>query len=190
MMLCMRLALCLLALAWLNACSPTLNWREVRPEGTALRLLLPCKPDKAEKAVPLGGQNTRLRMQGCQADGATFAIAVARLEKPVEKPVEKPAADPALILAQWQSLALSNMGAPPVPASAVPLKIQGLQNPSAGLVAPLRIRTTGKRADGTTVVGEMVFFADGGEVFQAVVYGSVISSEMGDTFFGSLAFDR
>ena len=33
----------------LAACNPVFNWREVRPEGTALSLLLPCKPDKAEK---------------------------------------------------------------------------------------------------------------------------------------------
>jgi len=44
-----RLAAVLMtAMALLAACSPTLNWREVRPEGTRLALLLPCKPDKAQ----------------------------------------------------------------------------------------------------------------------------------------------
>ena len=36
-----------------------------------------CKPDKAEKVVPLGGRPTPLRLLGCDAGGATFAVAVA-----------------------------------------------------------------------------------------------------------------
>ncbi len=35
------------ACLFLGACNPSLNWREVRPDNTALSLLLPCKPDKA-----------------------------------------------------------------------------------------------------------------------------------------------
>ena len=68
----------LLALA---ACSPAFNWREVRPENTRLSLLLPCKPDKAQKVVPLGGKPTVLSMLGCEAEGMTFAVAVARSEE-------------------------------------------------------------------------------------------------------------
>ena len=66
----------LVALLSLAACSPTFNWREVRPEGTRLNLLLPCKPDKAQKVVPLGGRATSLSMLGCDAGDATFAVAV------------------------------------------------------------------------------------------------------------------
>ena len=67
----------LAALLALAACSPAFNWREVRPENTRFSLLLPCKPDKAQKVVPLGGQATTLSMLGCDADGVTFAVAVA-----------------------------------------------------------------------------------------------------------------
>ena len=55
----------------LAGCSPAFNWREVRPENTRLQVLLPCKPDKAQKVVPLGGQATTLSMLGCDAGGAT-----------------------------------------------------------------------------------------------------------------------
>ena len=72
----------LAAVLALAACSPALNWREVRPANTSLSLLLPCKPDKAEKIVPLGGQPTTLAMLGCDAAGATFAVAVADLGDP------------------------------------------------------------------------------------------------------------
>ena len=81
----------------LLACSPTLNWREVRPEGVSLTMLLPCKPDRASKAVPLGGHPIRLSMTGCEAGGALFALAVAEVADPGQA---------AQVLAQWQSLTL------------------------------------------------------------------------------------
>ena len=95
------LAAALLALA---ACSPTFNWREVRPDGTALSLLLPCKPDKAERSVPLGGKPTELLMLGCDAGDATFAVAVADIGD---------ASRAETVLAQWQALTLANMKAGP-----------------------------------------------------------------------------
>ena len=166
----------------LAGCSPALNWREVRPEASSLRLLLPCKPDRAEKSVPLGGQPALLRLMGCDADGATFAVAVATLALPN-------GANSANLLAQWQSLSLANMGAPAQPAGALPLKIQGWK-PVAGMTTPQRIRALGKRADGTPVAGEMAFFAQGSEVFQVVVYASKLTPEMADTFFDSLVFEQ
>lgn len=170
------------AVVALAGCSPALNWREVRPEATSLRLLLPCKPDRAEKSVPLGGQPTLLRLMGCDADGATFAVAVATLALPN-------GTNSANILAQWQSLSLANMGAPSQPSSALPLKIQGWQA-VVGMPGPQRIRALGKRADGTPVSGEMAFFAQGREVFQVVVYAAKLTPEMGDTFFDSLVFEQ
>ncbi len=89
-------------MALLTACNPTLNWREVRPEGTRLALLLPCKPDKAQKTVPLGGPATPISMLGCDAGGATFAVAVVQLG-------DARHAGPALAL--WQSGTLASMKA-------------------------------------------------------------------------------
>ena len=94
------LALCVT----LPACSPTFNWREVRPDNTRLSLLLPCQPDKAQKIVPLGGSATALAMLGCDAGGATFAVAVADIGD---------AARAGPVLAQWQALTLANMKARP-----------------------------------------------------------------------------
>lgn len=56
-----------LLLLLLAACNPVFNWREVRPDNTALTLLLPCKPDKAQRSVPLGGRPTELAMLACDA---------------------------------------------------------------------------------------------------------------------------
>ncbi len=163
----------LAALMPLAACSPVFNWREVRPENTRLSLLLPCKPDKAEKVVPLGGQPTTLTMLGCDAGGATFAVAVADLGD---------ATKAASVLVQWQSLTLDNMkaGAPQV----APLKLSGAAAP-----APVLVKAQGKRADGSAVSGQAAYFAQGSQVFQVVVYAAKLPAEPAETFFSSLKFE-
>lgn len=60
------------------ACSPVFNWREVPIGGDAeLVALLPCKPDRAQRDMLLGNQPVAVRMIGCEAGGATFAVAEA-----------------------------------------------------------------------------------------------------------------
>ncbi len=160
---------CLLA-----ACNPTFNWRDVRPDETRLGLLLPCKPDKAEKVVPLGGRPTPLRLLGCDAGGATFAVAVADLGD---------AARAAEVLRQWQALTLANMkaGAPQV----TPLVLKGA-TPSP---APVLVKAQGQRADGTEVNGQAAYFAQGTQVFQVVVYAGKLAPEVAETYFASLSFE-
>jgi len=61
----------------LGACTPTFNWREVPLTDSGLVALLPCKPDRATRALPLGADSVQVEMAGCEAGGATFAIAHA-----------------------------------------------------------------------------------------------------------------
>jgi hypothetical protein len=180
----------LLALAMaLAACSPAFNWREVRPDNTRLSLLLPCKPDKAQKTVPLGGQLTVLAMLGCDAGGATFAVAVADLGD---------AAKAAPVLAQWQSLTLANMKAAPAGAGTgpgvtqvVPFKLPG----ASAEPAPLLVSAQGQRTDGTAVTGRAAYFAQGSQVFQVVMYSGTTTpkrnaaAEAAETFFAGLKFE-
>ena len=166
----------LAALLALAACSPAFNWREVRPDNTRLKLLLPCKPDKAEKVVPLGGQATTLAMLGCDAGGATFAVAVADLGD---------ASKAASALALWQSLTLANMKAVPGTSQSLPLKIPGASTePHVS-----RVLAQGQRADGTAVNGQAAYFAQGSQVFQVVMYAPRIAPEVAETFFSSLKFE-
>jgi hypothetical protein len=65
------------ALALLAACSPTFNWREVRVASTALKAMMPCKPDKGVRTVPMAGRQVELEAWGCDAGGATFAVLFA-----------------------------------------------------------------------------------------------------------------
>ena len=174
----------LLALLALPACSPTFNWRDVRPENTRLSLLLPCKPNKAQKVVPLGGRSTELTMLGCDAGGATFAVAVADLGD---------ASKVAAVLVQWQNLTLANMKALPAGAAAgptpatqvLPLKLGG-----TGIQPPaVLVKARGQRPDGTAVTGQAAYFAQGSQVFQVVLYADKVAPEVSESFFSSLKFE-
>ena len=167
---------CLAAIVSLAACSPAYNWREVRPDNTRLSLLLPCKPDKAQKVVPLGGRATTLSMLGCDAAGATFAVAVADVGD---------AGTAALVLEQWQSLTLANMKAVPATREVLPLKILGL--PAGASVS--RVAARGQRIDGSAVAGQAAYFAQGSQVFQVVMYAPKITPEAADTYFSSLKLE-
>ncbi|MBG6072367.1 MULTISPECIES: hypothetical protein [unclassified Polaromonas] len=163
-------------LSLVAACSPALNWRDVRPEGTRLSLLLPCKPDKAQKVVPLGGRPTQLSMLGCDADGATFAVAIADVGDPLQA---------APVLALWQDLTLANMKAAPASRQPLPLKIPGA-SPGTPVT---RLQAQGQRADGTAVSGQAAYFAQGSQLFQVVIYAPRIAPEVAETFFSSLKFE-
>lgn len=159
----------LAAVLALAACTPTLNWREVRAEPTPLTVLLPCKPDRGTRTVPLGGRDTPLNMLGCDAGGATFAVAFADLGD---------AAQAAPVLAQWRAATLANMRAGASTGQAFALAGGGTQGE--------RVTAAGQRADGSAVQSQALYFAQGARVFQAVIYADRLTGEMADTFFGGL----
>lgn len=170
----MRLSIyVLVALACATACSPTFNWRDVRPDGTQLALLMPCKPDAAQKTVPLAGQPTALTLLSCDAEGVTFAIAVADV---------KDAAKVSAVLAQWQSATLANMKAVPGTPGTV-FRLPGLV--SAGIL----VKATGQRANGQVVISQAAYFAQGPQVFQAVMYADKVPPDVAETFFSGLKFE-
>lgn len=162
---------CVAALGLGTACSPAFNWREVRPDGTALSLLLPCKPDKAQQTVPMDGRPTALTLLGCDAGGAAFAVAVADLGQA--------AAVPAVLL-QWQAATLAGIRA--APPTAVPFPVPG------ALVAPspVLVRAQGQRPDGSVVHSHALYLAHGTQVFQVVMLASTVTPEAADMFFSSV----
>ncbi len=78
-----RPALLLCAAIVAAACSPTYDWREVRPEGTALMLLMPCKPDRREQAgLMVAGGPADVAVWSCRAGEASFSVTRASLVDP------------------------------------------------------------------------------------------------------------
>lgn len=68
------------ALWVLAACTPAFNWRDVAFDGAPVAALLPCKPDRGERTVPLAGAPRQMVMAGCEAGGATFTVAVVNVQ--------------------------------------------------------------------------------------------------------------
>ena len=103
-----------LALGLSAGCSPSHNWRQVRPEGAPLVALMPCKPERAEREVSLLGPGqpvVRLQMMSCEVQGRTYAVAALALPPGLAADV----AAQAWLRATWASLKQV-----PAPGSTVP----------------------------------------------------------------------
>ena len=161
------------ALTVLTACNPTFNWRDVRPDGTRLALLLPCKPDKAQRTVAMASQPTEINLLSCAAGGVTFAVSMADVND---------AGKTGAVLAQWQSAALTNIKAVS-PISRDMFKVPGLA------MGGVMVKATGQRTNGQAVNSQAVYFAQDSRVFQAVMYADIISPDVADTFFSGLKFE-
>jgi hypothetical protein len=175
-MRCLIRVAALLGLAGLVACNPTYNWREVRADNSALVALLPCKPDRGTRTVPLAGRPTELQMVGCESGGATFALARADLAD---------AAQVGSTLAQWRVITLANARAG-VTGKATPFVPPGaLALPESVLVA-----APGQQPDGSAVELRAAWFAQatgtGVQVFQALIVARQVPADVAETFFSSL----
>jgi hypothetical protein len=157
-----------------TACSPTFNWREIRVESTPLRAMLPCKPDKGMRRVPMGGAEAELSVLGCETGGATFAVLHAEIADPDR--VDD-------VLVQWNRATLANLQG--TATSARPLSLAG----ATPLPSAQRVSMLGKRQDGSAVRGEAAYFARGNRVFQAVVYASEPKPEWVQPFFDGLKLE-
>jgi hypothetical protein len=166
----------LVALVVASGCSPTLNWRDVQPDNSGLKLLLPCKPDQGDKIVPLGGRPTKMTMLGCDAGDATFAVAFADLGDADNVPE---------VLAQWRALTLDNMKATPEKTQTRPLRVPG----ASAEPAPILVLAQGQRPDGRAVNGWAAYFTQGSQVVQVVMYASAIEPVAAEIYFASLKFD-
>ncbi|HTD04036.1 hypothetical protein [Undibacterium sp.] len=63
----------------LAACSPKLDWREVRGSDAPYTALLPAKPASYSRQIDLHGIKMTMNMMAADVDGTTFAIGSAKL---------------------------------------------------------------------------------------------------------------
>ena len=168
------LTVAVLNAALLAACSPTFNWREVRTETGGLKVMMPCKPEKESRGVPMGGRDVDLKVLGCGTGGATFAILTADI-------VDAGRADE--VLGQWKRATLANLGS--VAAREEPFRPGG----ALALPASLQVVAAGRRPDGSKVESHAAYFARGSHVFQAVIYSDRLQPEVAETFFSGIGFE-
>lgn len=164
-----------MSLCALAACAPALDWREVRPAGSQVQALFPCKPTVQVRRVTLAGQAVRLSLHACSAGGQTWALAHADMGDPTRLGVA---------LGELLSGAAANLGAEP--ATGQPVQVTGA-TPHAG---SQRQRLTGHLPDGTPVVEEVLVFTYGTRVYQATALGKLLPAETAQTFLQSLRVDN
>lgn len=163
----------MLCAALLVGCSPTEDWRDVRPADSGARLLFPCKPASQTRSVALAGDPVPMTLLACKAGANTFAFAHADVVDPARvTPALRALADAAAV----------NLGAAAV--AGEPWRIDGM-TPNA---EARRLRLQGRLPDGTAVREEVVTFARGTRVFQATVVGPALAPEPVAVFFDSLTF--
>lgn len=169
-----------LGAAWIGtACSPVFDWRDVRVAPVNAAAVLPCKkPDRLERAIPLGGIPTPLHVAGCEAGGATFALMAAVLAD--GQPVDE-------ILAGWQQATLDNMRADAGSVQREPFR------PLGGLALPhaQHLTMAGQQADGKPVRGQAAWTAhqaaDGRMLLlHAVMYTQRKQDHAVDIFFETI----
>jgi hypothetical protein len=162
----------------LSACSPAQNWRDVSLEGSALKVQLPCKPDRTTRSVPLGGVSVDLQVVGCESGTAMVAVMTALLPA---------GADAQAVLLGWQKATLDNARVQQPLASGQQVWQRPGQLP---LAASVRIQAPGLRANGEPVNMDAVWgaVADGDRVrvVHAVVYDRKIQPEMANTVFDGI----
>ena len=157
----------------LCACTPALNWRDVRLEssdGSNLKAALPCKPDHATRKQQLGDIQVDLSMMGCSVSDVTFTLSRIPLVDPLSAPN---------VLAAWQAAVAANVKADPVPSTAAAVSGAGAWPPAS--------RAT---LTGATTQAHMLWFAKqtstGITLYQAALYGKQPGNEAVTTFFESL----
>lgn len=160
-----------LPLAGLVACAPAHDWRELRPEGSSLQFMLPCRPSVLERPVRLAGREVKLNLHACSAGGQTWAVAQADLQD---------AAQVTAALQELRSTAQRNLGAGE--GRVVPWSAPGATpNPAA-----VRLALQGRLPDGKTAEEQVAVFAHGTRVYQATALGEHLPDEALDTFFSAL----
>lgn len=153
-----------IALVWtLTACSPKLDWREVRGTDAPFTVLLPAKPASFSREMELDGVRLNLHMTAADADGISFAIGYAKLDD---------AGKSAGVLTAMKAGMLKNIQA----------------NTSKELnQSGTDIEASGTRQDGQAVKLVGRFVARGNWVYQVVLIGSAkaLTPEVVDTFLTS-----
>lgn len=168
-MLCLR-SVCLL-IALLCACSPPLDWRQVRPVGLELEAMFPCRPATLLRDVMLVQRRVEMAMHACATGGSTYAVGAAMLDD---------VRDVGAALTALRGAAVHNVAGSAAEQKAINVPGATPHEQSA------RLLLVGKRPDGTPVIEHMAVFARGARVYQAMVVGDRPDTDAVEMFFDGL----
>jgi hypothetical protein len=151
----------LVGLATLLACSPQLDWRELRPEGSGAQALFPCKPDIDVRPAP-----SPRGLVVCKAAAQSFSLSWAE--------VAEPAQVGAALRAMREALA-AKLGAP-LP-EAQTLVVPGMTP---------QLEAVQLRLQGRDQAARVAVFARGLRVYQLTQLGASPDEQAWETFLTGL----
>lgn len=161
----------LLSAALLCACSPALDWRQMRPAGLGVQAVFPCRPASLAREVSVLRRRSQMVVHACSAGGSTYAVSGVTIGDVGEV---------AASMKFLRDAASRNLDAGSPPAQ--PFEVPGMTpNAQAG-----RFMVTGRRPDGSTVTEHLLLFAYGARVYQASVLGDSPDEAAVAVFFGGL----
>jgi len=155
----------------LMACSPSLNWRELRNAEARFTVLLPAKPANHSRTVALGDMKVDMHMTAAEADEMNFAVASALIDD---------AAQRSQALELMQHAMVKNIGGSITHQKTLKLK-DGTE--------ATEIQASGTLANGLQMTLFARFAMKDQRVYQAVAIGPShkLSAEIADTFLASFA---
>lgn len=163
------IGLCLALVA--AACAPRWDWRELRPAGFDLALVMPCRPAGQARQLTLAMQPVLLTLHVCSERGVTFAIAAADVGDPTRV---------GTALAALGAAAVANLHGRIESES--DSRVPGMTpNPQAR-----RWGITGRLPDGQAVAEQVEVFSHGARVYQATLVGRQIDADVAATYFDAL----
>ena len=177
------------ALGWLlcltlvlGGCSPAYNWRELRAPAAPLVALMPCKPDSAERLVPMFGPEqppVPLTLWSCEAQGIRFALAAAPV--PDGMPSEQ-------VMQQWRRAAWSALRLAIPEGNASPAGWQVQVQPFAGVSDASQAWGAGLDHRGSGLHTHLAWAINRGWLVQAAIYSPRSEPELADTFLSGVRF--
>lgn len=158
---------CAALAATLIACTPALNWRQVQLD--QITVLLPCKPDRAQRTVQLGASEVKISMAGCEADAVLFAV--SHLHRPdATKTTE--------LVVAWRDATLSNIRA--TRQTLLPIA------PLPGTSETLHMSALGQRPDGREVQAHLRWIVAGDNIYHIAAYGDRLTAEQTESLFSEV----
>lgn len=154
-----------------GGCSPTFDWREVRPEGAGVVALFPCKAQADRRTASIDSHTVTLSLHACRAATMTFGLAHVDVED---------ARRVAPALEAMRTSWLSTPGAQVVETAT--MQAPASASPSAAAPVRLRIMRPGQPPADSAAA----FFAIGTRVFQVTAYGAPLDGEAAQTFLSSV----
>ena len=155
----------------LAGCTPTLDWREARPEGSAARLWFPCRPASHARTVRLGGDQVEMAMYSCASGGAVYALSFADIKDPAKVGA---AVDDLSVAVQSHFQQVES-------AASQPAAVTGMTHGRA-----TTWRLAGRLRDGRPMQERTVLFSHGTRVYQATMLGASLDAQAQEMFFDAI----